>query len=142
MKWNYSRTALADDVIFICSCINVACADEIKWPDAARRLELGARIPQFKGCIGFIDGTLVRIRRPFSVDRDLQRAYYNGRKRMHCMNNTVVIDHDGLFIFVDPSYPGTLHDVAMLRNSTLHRNWRQAFSRSNETMEYLLGDRK
>ena len=63
-RWNYARSSLGDDVIFICPCINAACSEEIEWPDAEQRRELGRQIPAFPGCIGFIDGTLVRIRRP------------------------------------------------------------------------------
>jgi hypothetical protein len=56
------------------------------------------------------------------------------------MNFTVVIDHDGLIIFVDPGYPGSFHDVTIPRNSVLHANWRNYLSRTDETIEYVLGD--
>jgi hypothetical protein len=56
------------------------------------------------------------------------------------MNSTVVIDHDGPIIFVDPGYPGSFHDVTVLRNSVLHANWRNYFSHTDETIEYVLGD--
>jgi hypothetical protein len=36
---------------------------------------------------------------------------------MYAFNNTVVIDHDGLFIYIDPGYPGSFHDVNCLRQS-------------------------
>ena len=102
--------------------------EEVQWPDAERRRELGRRISAFPGCTGFIDGTLVIIRRPHDNKVDLQRLYFNGRKKIHCMNNTVVVDHDGLFIFVDSGYPGAVHDVTMLHQSILHQRWREALS--------------
>jgi hypothetical protein len=30
------------------------------------------------------------------------------------MNNTIILDHKGLFIFIDFSYPGSYHDVNIL----------------------------
>jgi DDE superfamily endonuclease len=59
---------------------------------------------------------------------------------MSAMNSNVVIDHDGLIIFVDPGYPGSFHDVAILRNSELHANWPDYFTHTDETIEYVLGD--
>ena len=38
-----------------------------------------------------------------------------------CSITHAVIDHDGLFIYVDPGYAGSFHDVNCLRNSDLHR---------------------
>jgi hypothetical protein len=58
----------------------------------------------------------------------------------------VIIDLDGLFIFVDPSYAGSFHDVNCLRQSHLHRNWRNYFTHenggqgTNPYFEYILGD--
>lgn len=136
--WNWARSSMCDDSIFIASCINQAAADEIRWPSSAERQQLSAVLPQFPGCIGFIDGTLVKIRRPF---RDTQhRSWFNGRKKMYCFNNTVIIDHNGLFTFVDPGYPGKWHDVNILRCSEIFQNWRQHFTHSDDYWEYLIGD--
>ena len=54
------------------------------------------------------------------------------------LNNTVIVDHDGLFIYVDCGYPGSFHDVNILRQSDFHRNWRQYFRHDDEEREYLL----
>ena len=118
--WNWSKTALNDDAIFVASCINEALQHEIEWPDSYEREELGQQHPDFEGCIGFIDGTLVKIRRPYR-DPDHSR-FFNGRKKIYAMNNTVVVDHNGLFIYIDPGYPGSFHDVSCLRASSLDRN--------------------
>lgn len=64
-QWNWSRTALNDDCLFVASCINRAIANEITWPNEAERARLGRMNTHFSGCIGIIDGTLVRIRRPY-----------------------------------------------------------------------------
>ena len=61
---------------------------------------------------------------------------------MYCTNNMVVVDHHGLFIFVEPYYPGSFHDINVLRHSSLMLEWRQKFTHSDEQSyyEYLLGD--
>ncbi len=54
-------------------------------------------ILKFQGCIKFIDGTLIEICKN-NLDH---RSWFNGCKKMYCMNNTMVLDHDGLFVYVD-----------------------------------------
>jgi hypothetical protein len=99
--WNHSRLSICDDAIFVASAINVALHSEIKWPSPEWRAELARRVPDFPGCIGHIDGTLCRINRPSGPDHGL---YYNGRKHVYCFNNVVVIDHDGLFSYIDAGF--------------------------------------
>jgi hypothetical protein len=41
----------------------------------------------------------------------------NGQKKMYSMNSTVIVDHDGLFIYVGQGYPGSFLDVTILRLS-------------------------
>lgn len=101
-------------------------------------MELGQRLPQFEGCIGYIDGTLVEIRRPWQNENHAR--WFNGRKKMYSMNNIVVIDHDGLFIHVDTSFPGSYHDVNVLRHSPIYQDWQNRFVHSDDYQQYLLGD--
>jgi hypothetical protein len=103
---------------------------------------LKTREPLFYGCLGFIDGTLVKIQRPSDLDVSMERRFYTGRKKIYAFNNTIVVDHDGLIIYLDPGYPGSFHDVTILRQSHLFHNWRQYFHRDEDSFEYLMGDRK
>jgi hypothetical protein len=66
LSWNTAKTSLNDDISFICEAIEDALfAEEIKWPSAAERAALGAELePEHQGCIGYVDGTLCKIRRP------------------------------------------------------------------------------
>lgn len=102
------------------------------------RLALANHIPQLRGCIGFVDGTLVKIRRPY--ENKNHNKWFQGRKKMYCMNSTILIDHHGLFIFVDPGYPGSFHDVTILKNSMVEAYWRQLFTHTDEYSEFVLGD--
>lgn len=77
--WNWSRSSLCDDAYFVASCLNVALEDEIRWPTTEERLQLAAHNPDWPGCVGIIDGTLVKIRRPFH-DED-HSTWFNGRKK-------------------------------------------------------------
>lgn len=141
VRWNWSRSSACDDCIFVCTLINEALADELQWPDAARRAELAEREPFFYGCIGFIDGTLVRINRP-AMRNSLSSRYYTKRKKLYAFNNTIVVDHDGFIIYIDAGWAGSFHDVRILQESHLHKNWRDYFTRLDEYIEFLLGDRK
>ena len=120
--WNWAKSSVIDDQIFIATSINWALRDEIKWPDELERQALASTIPALPGCIGFIDGTLVKIRRPWKNPE--HGKWFNGRKKMYCMNNVVIVDHHGLFIYVDPTYPGSFHDVSCLQVSDMYRAWR------------------
>ena len=93
-QWNWAMSSVNDDSLFVASCIGVACKDEIQWPSPQERLDLTHIIPQISACIGFIDGTLCQIRRPFNNAMD--SSWFSGSKKMYCMSNTVVVNHDGL----------------------------------------------
>jgi len=111
--WNWSKSSSCDDALFVASCINEALQDQLCWPNEHDRRMLGSRIPELPGCIGFIDETLVEICRPHNNPQ--HGRWFNGRKKIYSLNNTVVVDHDGLFIFLDAGYPGSFHDVNILR---------------------------
>lgn len=61
MLWNWSRSIVCNDAIFMASCVNEAIAHEIWWPSIEERRAMAAHIPQLQGCIGFVDKTLVCI---------------------------------------------------------------------------------
>jgi hypothetical protein len=136
--WDWSKSSVCDDAVFVASCINSALSEEIRWPSETERFQLGKRIAQFSGYVGLIDWTLYKIRRSYKDPNN--RRWFNGRKKIYSVNNTVVVDHDGLFTYVDPDYCGSFHDVNILRNSSLLKNWREYFVHNDDYFEYLLGD--
>jgi len=52
---------------------------------------LGTTIPKFHGCIKLIDGTLIKIQKPWN-DRE-HKIWFNGRKKIYLMDNIMVVDH-------------------------------------------------
>lgn len=79
MLWNWSRSAIYDDAIFVASCVNAALRDEIRWPSATERTALAQHIPQLSSYIGFVDGSLVRICRPY--ENEHHSKWFQGRKK-------------------------------------------------------------
>lgn len=49
----------------------------------------------------------------------------------------MVVDHCGLFIYVDNRYFGSFHDVNILCESNMHANWCTFFVHIDEYFEYL-----
>jgi len=45
--WNWSKSAINDDGIFIASCINSTIVDEIRWPTIEEFRVLAMQLPQF-----------------------------------------------------------------------------------------------
>ena len=111
--WNWSKLSLISNQVFIASYISWALRNEIKWLDVIKRQALASMVSSFSGCIGIIDGTLVKICRPWKNPN--YSKWFNDHKKMYCMNNVVIGDHHGLSIYIDSSYPGSFHDVSYLR---------------------------
>jgi hypothetical protein len=85
---------------------------------------------EFQGCIGLINGTFIKIHKPWNDGA--HKVWFNGRKKIYSMNNTVVVDHRGLFIYMDFGYPCSYHDVTILHQSKLHKDWCQFFLHGDE----------
>jgi hypothetical protein len=64
---------------------------------------------------GFIDGTL----RPTARPSEMQRAAYNGHKRVHGLKFQAVNAPDGLIVHMDGPHIGRRHDARILRESGL-----------------------
>lgn len=59
---------------------------------------------------------------------------------MCCMNSTIVVSHEGLFLYVNLGYLGSYHNVSILQHSFLYKNWRTNFEHGDENFQYLLRD--
>jgi hypothetical protein len=91
---------------------------------------LGMNLAEFQGCIAFIDGMFIKICKPWNDGTN--EVWFNRQKKIYSMNNTMVVDHRGLFTYMDFKYLGFHHDVTILDQSELHKNWCQLFLHGDE----------
>ncbi|KAJ1457800.1 hypothetical protein M885DRAFT_514888, partial [Pelagophyceae sp. CCMP2097] len=88
--------------------------------EALQDLERGFRAKStnqiFEGCVGAVDGLLVKIRQPwFWEDRNLRR-FFCARKNMFCLNVQAVCDAARRFTFADIHMPGSSADSRIPRH--------------------------
>lgn len=65
-QWNWSRSTLNDDALFIPSCIDHALANDMVWTDVAERDCLSTLKAHFSRYIDIVDGILVKIWKPWN----------------------------------------------------------------------------
>jgi len=70
----------------------------------------------FPQTVGAIDGTHIPILRPQESASD----YYN-RKGYHSILMQAVVEHRGLFLYVNIGWPGKVHDACVFTNSSFFR---------------------
>lgn len=54
------------------SCVNEVLTHKIEWPNNYAIEESREQLPAFEGCIGFVDGALVKIIRPYKDPNSFQ----------------------------------------------------------------------
>ncbi len=50
--WNWFKSALCDDALFIASCLNNSLVNEIHWPIVEERVSLGTHLQSFSVVLG------------------------------------------------------------------------------------------
>ena len=89
------------------------------WADAVYHAS-NQRVPNI---IGMIDGTCRTMCRPsngpLDIGVDVQREFYNGHHRVHCLKFQTVTAPNGLIIHVFGPINGRRHDSFLLRSSQL-----------------------
>lgn len=67
---------------------------------------------------GYCWWTLVNIqKKPWNN----QEYWFNGRKKIYCTNNIVVVSHKGLFLLVNLGYPRSYDNVSILQHSCVQK---------------------
>jgi hypothetical protein len=90
----------------------VAILDEIPWPMVDERAMLAFGIQDFLSCIKFINKSLVKICKPWN--NVMYKTWFNNMKKFDLMDNIMVCDHQGLFIYINTKYLGLYCDVTIL----------------------------
>ena len=92
---------------------------------------------QFSGCVGIIDGTLVRISKPKFAGITKKKNKFYCRKHFFAWNCLGVVDNMKKFIWFTCKHPGRQHDSVMYNTSTLKAILSENFN--FEAPRYLLG---
>ena len=71
----------------------------------------------FVKCLGAIDGSHIWMTAP----KDLAGDYYN-RKHKTTVQLQAIVDHRGLFLDIFCGFPGSVHDMRVLRHSTIYQS--------------------
>jgi len=90
--------------------LNAALGYEKQLPEREpQRLE--AVLQQYPSLEFIIDGTERRINRP--QDKDDQKQYYSGKKKVHTVKHNVISVRRGKVVFLSDTYEGKKHDKAI-----------------------------
>ena len=89
-------------------------------------------------CVGFIDGTKIKICRPGGAS-SLQRACYSGHKRMHSLVYQTITTPDGLIFSLYGPQEGRRHDLTLFRQSNIELAREEALVIDGRQF-YIFGD--
>lgn len=96
---------------------------------------LGAITHNYPSCIGIIDSVLVEIGRMWK--NVLHSTWFNMEDTFYCINNTVIVSYDGLFMHIDVGYPGSFHNGIILRHFQFCHEWLIIFTNTDDHFKYL-----
>ncbi len=88
----------------------------------------------FAGCIGALDGWLVKIKKPSAKRDNVQNpgSYYS-RKGFHGVNVQVIVSHDKIILYRNILHRGAEHDSTAFKNGSLGKwlseNWRSLYEK-------------
>ena len=113
----------------------------VKWPGPVER---AANYRHYKlpvvGCVGVIDGTVIRVLEPSNrkhvASAGRAYGYYSYKHHRSCLSYQVVVDWTGMFTMVCSSLPGSANDITAFYDCPLHQQSAYYLSQG----EYLLAD--
>lgn len=118
--------------------INSIYRREVAWPSAERREEMALwhrcnhKLP---GCVGYIDGSHVLLRKCPSFD-DLKNASFFTRKKRYALLILAACDEAKRFTYLQVGHYGSAHDSRAQKSTGIHRNAEDLFDND----QYLLAD--
>ncbi len=120
-QFGVSKATLSLTIRKVCFAIkNVLGPELIKFPKTKTDLEQVMYkfeekfgFPMVAGCV---DGTHIPIKQPHENSHD-----YFCYKMKYSLNVQAICDQEGLFLDVDCSWPGSVHDAKVFANSQVHK---------------------
>lgn len=95
---------------------NTLISELVKFPTSDAELLVAMKTFDFPKCVGAIDGTHIKIKKPkFGTD------FYN-RKGYYSILLQGVCDGNGKFTSISCGHPGSIHDARMLKRSGFYQN--------------------
>ncbi len=85
--------------------------------DAWTRKKIKSAIPGPNGGVIMVDGTHIPVKRP--QNSRLRTEVYSGKKKAFTFNTTIVSNQKGLIIAIGNTYPGSTHDIEMIKDRRL-----------------------
>ena len=82
---------------------------------------ISAKGCMMENCVGFIDGSKLRMSRPGGQNL-IQRAAYSGHKRFHCLNFQTITVPDGIVLHLFGPLEGRRHDSTLYRSSGIDQD--------------------
>lgn len=102
------------------SCISFTLSNEIEWLDSYEREVLGQMLPGLHGVTGNMDNLLVKVIHPYNNPNHSIGSMV--KRGCTTINNIIIVDNNGLFIYVDLMYLRSFHDITCLRDYELDTN--------------------
>ncbi|KAL3693981.1 hypothetical protein R1sor_007632 [Riccia sorocarpa] len=137
--WGYGHGTLVNFTKRVIIAIRDRLHMYVRWPTRAERQRISAEFESkgFPGCVGLIDGTLVKLSQRPCNDGET----YFDRKHNYSLNVQVVCDHRRKILFLYGGVPGSCQDITALKRSKL---WKYIDAEGGSAVfasnEYLLGD--
>jgi hypothetical protein len=95
---DYGKSSIQEDTIHVLQAIVEGLEDELQWPDAEKRQELGAVFPgMFNGCIGVSDVKEYQVVK--YLDTVKERRSWSGKKKIKSYKLLSVMDRSRHYIF-------------------------------------------
>jgi hypothetical protein len=94
--------------------------DMIHMKDVAKGFEEKCRCGAFRGCIGALDGWLVKIKRPGSKDNVTNPGDFFSRKGFYAINCQVIVDRYKRVIYKSIICHGAEHDSSAFKASDIY----------------------
>jgi hypothetical protein len=95
---------------------------------------------KFTGCIGALDGWLVRINKPTEADGVDNPGDYFSRKGFYCVNVQVIVDRNKKVLYRSIRSRGAEHDSTAFRNSSIYDELLKRSHYLNDRKLYFIGD--